>query len=162
MQGLLSIAAKVKTVLAVIYFTAFAFSVQAGTTILSAPEAAHKMSAGEIVVLDIRTPEEWKESGIAKGAWPVSMHTRQFPSQLQSILNLYGPQNVALICATGGRTDYVVNVLERNGIHGVADISEAMFGNGTDPGWIARGLPVVSPDEAMQDYTHAQQAWKGQ
>ncbi|MGV6840633.1 MAG: rhodanese-like domain-containing protein [Planktomarina sp.] len=162
MQRLLKIAAQVKTVLAVIYITAFAFEAQAGTTIMSAPDAANKIANGEIIVLDIRSPEEWKESGLAKGAWPESMHVQGFPTRLQNIFRIYGPKNVALICATGGRTDYVVKVLERNGIHGVADISEAMFGNGKDPGWVARGLPVVSMTEAMQDYEKAQRSWEGQ
>lgn len=128
--------------------------------ILTAPEAAQKLNAGEMVVLDIRSPEEWKDSGVAAGVWPVSMHTPDFPRQLQTILAKYGPDQIGLICATGGRSAYVAEILEKNGIPGVADVSEAMFGNGTGPGWIARGLPVVSAEDALAQFKIEQDTWE--
>lgn len=131
----------------------------AETPIISAPEASTLVEANALVVLDIRRPEEWAETGIAKGAWPVSMHTPEFPQQLQTILTNYRPEQIALICATGGRTAYVTEILERNGISGIADLSEGMFGNSNGPGWLARGLPVVSIEEATADFEAAKQSW---
>lgn len=127
---------------------------------ISAPDAAELVAAGELVLLDIRSPEEWSETGVAEGAWPVSMHTPAFPSQLQAILAQYGPSQVALICATGGRTEYVTDILEKNGIIGVADVSEGMFGNGTDVGWIGRGLPVVTREASEAHFATIQETWK--
>ena len=57
-----------------------------------------------------------------------------------------------LICATGGRSAYVAEVLEKNGLTGVADVSEGMLGNSGGAGWIARGLPVVSLKDAQVDF----------
>ena len=133
----------------------FAFAAWAETPVMSAPEAKDLMARGEIVVLDIRTEQEWAETGIAEGAWPVSMHRPDFGSKLQAILSKYGPENVALICATGGRTAHVAKILERNGIQGVSDISESMLGNRRGPGWVARGFSVVSPKVAQQMYDDA-------
>lgn len=131
----------------------------AETPILSAPDAEAQMESGDLVLLDIRTPQEWAETGVAKGAWPVSMHDPSFGTTLQTILGHVSPDRIALICATGGRTAYVTNVLQQNGINGVADVSEGMMGNGRAPGWIARGLPVVTADEAADVYENATDGW---
>ena len=65
--------------IAVAFFMIATAAVFAETPILNAPEAAEKVASGQIVLLDIRSPEEWQETGIAEGAWPVSMHTQDFP-----------------------------------------------------------------------------------
>lgn len=132
----------------------------AETSILSAPEAAARVASGDLVLLDIRSPEEWEETGLAQGAWPVSMHRPEFAGELQGIVSRYGAERVALICATGGRTGHVAEVLARNGISGVADVSEGMFGNEDASGWIARGLPVVPRDSAERIYEAARASWR--
>lgn len=110
---------------------------------MSATEAHFAALNGELIILDIRSPGEWTETGVAKGAWPVTMHDPNFGANLQSIIERYPNRPLALICATGGRSNHVANVLEQNGLSGVIDISEGMFGNGDAPGWIARDLPIV-------------------
>jgi rhodanese-related sulfurtransferase len=40
---------------------------------MSAPEAAAAVAAGKITLIDIRTPPEWKETGVAKGAKLINM-----------------------------------------------------------------------------------------
>lgn len=131
----------------------------AETPVLSAPDVAQQVATGEMILLDIRRPREWAQTGVAQGAWPVSMHDRDFPDHLRAILAQHDPSDIALICATGGRTAYITDILEQNGIAGVADVSEGMFGNGTNAGWIARGLPVTSADQAIADYDAARAGW---
>ena len=131
----------------------------ADVPVLSAPIAFEKLSSGDLIVLDIRSLQEWKQSGIAKGAFPVSMHAADFPQRLQSILSNYDPKQVALICATGGRSAHITKILDKSGIEGVIDVSEGMFGNGSAPGWIARGLPIVTSDEAIAYYLAVRQSW---
>jgi rhodanese-related sulfurtransferase len=116
----------------------------AETIIQSAPEVASAVNTGDMILLDIRSEGEWKETGLAQGAWPVSMHTPEFGATLQKIFLKYDPSEVAIICATGGRTAYVAKLLAANGIRGVVDLSEGMVGNKRGPGWIARGMPTVS------------------
>ena len=118
--------------------------------ILSATQAAEKLARGEIVLLDIRSRAEWKETGLAEGALPVSLHERGFGEKLQTILKAYDTDKIAVICATGGRTAHVVDLLSRNGITGVWDVSEGMMGNNRGPGWIERGMPVVNLDAAEE------------
>lgn len=128
---------------------------RAETPVITAPQAQAMMQDGKLVVLDIRSRAEWKETGLAKGAWPVSMHEQDFGSKLNAILAKYKPDQIALICATGGRSEYVVGILEKNGVAGITDISEGMIGNGKSPGWIKRGLPLTPLDQAQADYNAA-------
>ena len=145
---------------AVVAFVLASAAAFAETPVLSAPEAAAKLASGDLIVLDIRRPEEWAETGVAEGAWPVSMHNPDFPKQLQAILAQHLPEKIGLICATGGRSAYVTEVLARNGLDGVVDVSEGMFGNGQLAGWIARGLPVVSLDQAIAEYETTMETWE--
>ena len=136
-----------------------AFPVRADTPLMSAPQAFEKLSAGDLVVLDIRSREEWQDSGVAQGALPISMHEKDFLERFQSVLLEYEPEKIALICATGGRSAEVTYFLEQNGLTGVADVSEGMFGNRNGPGWIKHGLPVVSAKEALANYETIQKTW---
>ena len=131
----------------------------ADTPILSAPEAQAKLAAGDMVLLDIRSPQEWRETGLAEGAWPVSMHAPDFGARLQAILKEVPADRVGLICATGGRTGHVTNILRQNGIEGVIDVSEGMMGNPRGPGWIAREMPIVTLEDASAAYEAATAEW---
>ena len=97
-----------------------------------------------------RTEEEWKETGVAEGAWPVNMYDREFGKKLSQVLQRNTGKRIGFICAVGGRTGYVTGVLEKNGTRGMIDVSEGMLGSPAGKGWIARGLPIVSAKTAMQ------------
>ena len=109
---------------------------------LSAPTALKKAQAGELVLIDIRRPSEWKESGIASIAIPLSMHENGFLEGLAKIKQANSGKKIALICATGGRSAYLQSELEKRGLGTTIDITEGMFGNGQAPGWLKRGLPL--------------------
>lgn len=136
-----------------------AWPAHADTPLMSAPQAYEKLSKGDLIVLDIRSREEWQDSGIAQGALPISMHEKDFLERFQSVLLEYEPEKIAMICATGGRSAEVTYFLEQNGLTGVADISEGMFGNRNGPGWLKHGLPVVSASEALANYEKLQSTW---
>lgn len=127
---------RLATLLAVMTTPAYA-----ETPIWSVEEAQRAVQADEVLLLDIRSREEWKETGLAEGALPVSMHESDFGAKLQTLMKIGKP--IALICATGGRTNYIVGLLEKNGFTGVVDVSEGMIGNRRGKGWIAKNLPIV-------------------
>ncbi|MFK7869213.1 MAG: rhodanese-like domain-containing protein [Roseobacter sp.] len=124
-------------------------TVFADTRTITAPDALAASDRGDIIILDIRSPSEWAETGVAKGALPVTMHSPEFGANLSAIINQSQGKPIALICATGGRSSYVASVLGENGLTNVIDVSEGMFGNDTAKGWIARGLPIVDVQTAM-------------
>lgn len=136
----------------VCFFAGSSMQALAAPQIMSALDAQAALKAGEMFLLDIRSEEEWKEDGIAEGAFPVSMHKNDFGQHLDKILAQLGDKKLGLICATGGRTQYVASILEKNGIKNLVDVSESMHGNGRGPGWIKRELPVVSLEDAQKHY----------
>lgn len=115
----------------------------------SAVEAADALDAGSIALVDVRSRPEWAETGVAAGAWPVSMHERGFEQRLFAARDLSAGNPVALICATGGRSARLMSALRRAGYSGFIDVSEGMLGSRRGPGWIARGLPIVDLDIAL-------------
>ena len=120
--------------------------------IMSAPEAFSALNAGEMVLIDIRSPEEWAQTGVAQGAVALTMHNPDFLKQITTLLNAQKDKTIGLICATGGRTDYVTSFLAKNGFTEVVDVSEGMMGNQRGSGWIALGLPLSTPQEAQAAY----------
>lgn len=125
-----------------------ALPVRAEGGILSAPTATERVASGEILLLDIRSRQEWRETGLAEGALPVSMHEAGFAETLSRLLADRAPDEIALICATGGRSAHVARILAQNGVAGVLDVSEGMMGNPLGPGWLARKMPVVTLEQA--------------
>lgn len=117
----------------------------AGAT-LSAPEALAAAEAGELILIDIRTPPEWRQTGVAKGASRINMqHPQGAPGFLNEVLRrVDGDRNapIGLICRTGNRTTQVQKFLEAQGFTRVYNIREGMAGSGAGPGWLRRGLPV--------------------
>ncbi len=136
----------------VAYVVMAASSALAEPQIMTAPDAASAVNNAEMILIDIRSPSEWEETGVAEGAIALTMHRTDFPQKITALLATEQDKTVGFICATGGRTEYVVNILSQNGFSDIVDVSEGMFGNNNGPGWIARGLPLVSAQEAQTAY----------
>ncbi|MCG8434012.1 MAG: rhodanese-like domain-containing protein [Gammaproteobacteria bacterium] len=106
-------------------------------------QQAHKLALeGKLVLVDIRTPGEWRETGIGASAKPISMHKPKFLQKLTAAIGNDKSKSIALICATGSRSRWLQSQLAAYGYSNILDASEGMLGNRLGPGWIARGLPV--------------------
>ncbi|MEM9425836.1 MAG: rhodanese-like domain-containing protein [Pseudomonadota bacterium] len=130
-------------------------SVAATSEIWSAKDAADALVAGEITLIDVRSRDEWLETGVAEGAWPISMHEKGFQERFFAAREMSGGKPVALICATGGRSGSLLRALRRAGYTEFIDVSEGMLGSRRGPGWIKGGLPVVPLDAALQNLPEA-------
>ena len=117
--------------------------------IWSVQQAHAALLEDRIRLLDIRTQGEWHETGVARGAWPVSMHTTRFPKRLGVARELAEHRPIALICATGNRSGLVTRALRLAGHDHFINVSEGMLGSRRGPGWIKAGLPIVSIDDAL-------------
>jgi rhodanese-related sulfurtransferase len=110
---------------------------------ITPPEAAKMMKEQKAVLIDIRTPEEWKETGVAEGAVTIDMNDPMFISKFQQAIGGDKTKPVALICRTANRTRTVQSALIQQGVHTrVMNVEGGMIGNSADKGWIAHGLPV--------------------
>lgn len=111
--------------------------------IISAITALKKTETGELLLVDIRSPQEWKETGTGTGANKISMHQPGFIAKLDALTGNDKSKPVAFICATGGRSNWLQGELVKRGYTNILDVSEGMLGSSSGPGWLKRGLPVV-------------------
>jgi rhodanese-related sulfurtransferase len=118
--------------------------------IITVGEAHARAQAGEIVLVDIRTPEEWKETGVATSAHAITMHQdpRRFTQQVLAALGGDRTRPVALICRTGNRSSNLLAEMRRAGFTNVADVGEGMAGSRHGKGWLKSGLPVRTGGQA--------------
>lgn len=113
---------------------------------LSAPEAHVQAQAGQLTLIDIRRPDEWKQTRVAQGALEINMAhpqgTAGFVKQVEAELG--GDRNapIGLICRTGNRSTQMQRALVEAGFTQVYNVKEGMAGSGAGPGWLARGLPT--------------------
>ncbi|MEX0347613.1 MAG: rhodanese-like domain-containing protein [Rhizobiaceae bacterium] len=110
--------------------------------IMSAKQALDGVENGTAILVDIRTKREWRQTGIATVATPLSMHEDGFLEGIKRLRSENPDKTIALICAVGGRTAYMSNLLEEGGFSNIADVSEGMIGGQNGMGWIPSGLPV--------------------
>lgn len=113
---------------------------------MEAPEAALAVATGKVTLIDIRTPAEWKETGVARGAILINMlHPQGAPGFAGALLEkVNGDRNapIALICRTGNRTTQVQRYLQSVGFSQVYNVKEGMSGSSAGPGWLKRKLPL--------------------
>lgn len=112
----------------------------AGT--LDAASAWQQISAGKMLLVDVRTQSEWRATGVAPGAVTLTMGSAGFAEKLKAVADANPGKTIALICASGGRSSSVQRQLAQLGVDNAVDIIEGMKGNLFSPGWIGRGLPV--------------------
>ena len=120
----------------------------AGGDVLTSAEALNRSRSGEVVIVDVRTIGEWVQTGVPRGAVEVSLMPQwgmPNPNFVEDVLAAMGSDRnapIALICASGRRSAFAQDLLEKNGFTSVYSISEGMAGSAAGPGWLARGLPV--------------------
>lgn len=110
---------------------------------ISAADALAAVQAGTMILVDVRRPEEWMQTGVAEGAWLLDMTNENFGAYLMAVLDRNPDHDVAIICRTGNRTGFLMEQLAKNGIDRVLDVSEGMAGGPNGTGWIPAGLPVA-------------------
>ena len=110
---------------------------------MEAATAHEKALKGEILLVDIRTPEEWKQTGVPATAHAITMH-QNGQLFLSALLNAAGGNSkmpVAVICRTGSRSTALAGPLLKAGFPNVINVEEGVVGGPRGTGWIKRGLP---------------------
>lgn len=113
---------------------------------LEVTEAYARARDGQILLVDIRTPREWRASGVPESAILLDMRRDDFAEALS--LHVDGQKNrpIALICARGVRSARMTLRLSEAGFTQIIDVPEGMFGSKAGPGWIKSNLPVLKWD----------------
>ena len=127
-----------------VYFLALVATGVRAEPDLSAPEAYSAARDGKLRLIDIRTPEEWRQTGVAPGAERVDFY-RGPVVLLNAVLQMVDGDRskpIALICRTGNRTTHAQKFLQQQGFTRVYNVKEGMVGSAAGPGWLKRSLPV--------------------
>lgn len=117
---------------------------------LSTPDAHAKTVAGEIFLIDIRRPDEWRRTGVPEGAYPIDMRRKDFIGALADLTGADPTRPIALICARGVRSARLARKLSEVGYSRIIDVPEGMQGSASGPGWLARQLPTSVYKEVSQ------------
>jgi len=118
---------------------------QASLPSLSVREAHEAAKAGKLVLVDIRTPEEWADTGVPEGAIKLDMTGSAFEVRLAALKLDHPGKPIALICRTGSRTSTLQKKLAGRGWTNLIDVRGGLLGNPRDKGWLSENLPVVGP-----------------
>ena len=121
----------------------FAPRLHAESRKMSAADAHAAAGRGDVLLLDIRSRQEWQQTGVGETALTVSMHEKGFLRRLQSLTAGDKSRPIALICAVGGRSRSLQHILARKGYTHVIDVAEGMIGGPNGRGWIKSGLPMT-------------------
>lgn len=115
---------------------------------ISGPEALERARRGEVTIIDVRSPQEWRQTGLPSGAQAVTIHDPDgiegFVAALKRSVGNDLDRPVALICARGNRSTRAQNALRAAGFTQVLNVKEGMLGGASGPGWLARDLPLDS------------------
>ena len=100
---------------------------------VKADEAAKIIADGKVAVIDVRTPDEFKDGHI-QGAKNIEIMSKDFEAQLAK---LDKTQPTLVHCQAGGRSTRALPIFEKLGFKNLIHLDEG-FG-----GWQAAGKPVV-------------------
>ena len=110
---------------------------------ISDADAYKRQQAGEMIIVDIRTPPEWQQTGIAEGAIKLDMTAPDFVEKLVELRKANPDKEIGLMCRTSHRSSQAQQALIQAGFDRVYSIVGGIAGNGQTAGWIADGLPTV-------------------
>jgi rhodanese-related sulfurtransferase len=113
-------------------------------TVMPATEAHAEAMAGTVVLVDIRTPGEWQDTGVPASAHAVTMHQDgpAFLAGLKAAMGGDTTRPLAIICHSGNRTSTIYADLQRAGFPNLINVAEGVGGGPFGPGWLKLGLPL--------------------
>ena len=101
------------------------------------------------LIIDVRNKDEWKESGVIPNAILIQMLAPdsnirdEYLADLIKVIGTDKSKEVGIICRSGRRSSYTVNMLQEKGYTNINNISEGMLGDQKTIGWITRNYPTI-------------------
>jgi len=98
-----------------------------------------------VPVVDVRTPAEWKETGVIKGSHLLTFFDERGKYDVEAWMAKFSKiaqpgDQVILVCRSGNRTGQITRFLDQKaGYRKVAHLEKGI------KSWIATGNPVVRP-----------------
>ena len=113
-------------------------------------QEAHSLYINKnLTIIDVRTINEWKMTGIIPTSILINMHDDKyqerngFVTEITKILLEYQDKNVAFICASGARSKIITDYLINKGYKNIYHIPDGIMGKQND-GWLFNGYPLIN------------------
>ncbi len=103
---------------------------------LSPADAHMGQNAGDIIIIDVREPSEWAQTGFPKGSHTISMNDPKFVAIAKELAAQHPHATVVVSCKTGARASAAAKILAKNEIENLAILRGGMLQ------WTAENLPV--------------------
>lgn len=117
----------------VIVLTGCSTTGSATTVNLNVTEFAQKITEPKVIILDVRTPEEFA-SGHIEGALNIDFNSGSFESEIS---RLNPSDTYAIYCRSGSRSGQAASIMHTARFHDVSNL------NGGVIDWSNDGLPLV-------------------
>lgn len=101
-------------------------------------EANEKVSRGELILIDVREPDEWTADGSPFGCQRIALQNPYFLEEVLQSTNHNKNTKVAVCCRSGMRGDKAASLLLNAGFDDVLNVEGGMLR------WVAEDLPIVS------------------
>lgn len=112
----------------------------------SMPSAEFAKSGGPALLIDVREPVEWRDTGMPQGSIGISVSNPDFANQVLAQTGGDTSKPVAVICKSGARSERAAKLLTAAGFTHVTNISDGMAGrSGVGEGWLNANLPLEPP-----------------
>ncbi|MET3891259.1 rhodanese-related sulfurtransferase [Bosea sp. OAE506] len=108
---------------------------------LTAREAYEAARAGTLLLIDIRPPAEWRDTGLPQGAIGLDVETPAFEVRLAGLRLDHRGKRIALIDRSGALAASTREKLAGRGFRDILVVRSGMLGAG---GWLAEKLPVTA------------------
>lgn len=103
---------------------------------ISVQEAHQRQQNGAAILVDVRGPSEWAQTGVAKGAHRIEMGAPDLVARIEALRKREPGKAVDLICRSGNRSRSVQRALADLGWHEVFNVK------GGTSSWMAAQLPM--------------------
>ncbi len=112
------------------------FGIGAKIKKISSLDAGKKRPAGDLIIIDVRDPDEWEATGTPQGSYRIPMTDRNFIRSVEQVL-LENPKAVAAIsCQTGMRSKTAIKRLRKSIPRDFRILQDGV------EAWTAAGLPL--------------------
>ena len=117
---------------------------------ISVAEARAATLTRGALLIDVRTPEEWAETGLAAGAVRLTLDDPDFIETITALTGGDTTSQVAFICRSGNRSLTARSRLMAAGYTQVTSVAGGMM---AETGWKSAGLPTVADSDCGIEVT---------
>ena len=103
---------------------------------ISVNDALERTEAGDILLIDVREPDEWLATGSPLGSLRVALQSTDFVGQVLEHTGHRKELPIALCCRSGLRGKKAAELLVQDGFENVSNVEGGMMK------WISEKLPV--------------------